>query len=220
VSPSLVWPPESALGLPPGRALSSASVVYSVSERVIFAHQRNEKSLDYRGAFRHALTRPLLTNHSDAPLRHGGYNNHKLVTFLNLIWLFVAFAASAAVLLSERRRTSTRAARCQRLTSVLLATVSLFPCVSASDDVISFAYVSAGLETRSGFGHSVPDHSDANAVVYLALQNLEHLQITAFYTLLVAFCIFGSVWHSTLRSMMPPLPSFVSRGPPDLRFAS
>jgi len=95
--------------------------------------------------------------------------------------------AMAAVLVSERRRCTTPRARAQRLASVLLVTVSLFPCVSASDDVISFGYVSAGLETRSGFGHPVPDHSDSNAAIYLALQNLEHLQITAFYTLLVAF---------------------------------
>jgi hypothetical protein len=137
-----------------------------------------------------------------------------LVTFLNLLWLFVALAAVSAVLLSERRRISTSAARSQRVVSVVLVTVSLFPCVSASDDVISFAYVSAGLETRSGFGHSAPDQSGSDSVIYLALQNLEHLQITAFFTLIVAFCFFGLVWHSTPRSMLRQLPSFVSRGPP------
>src|SRR5712692_5437463 len=82
--------------------------------------------------------------------------------------------------------------RMQRLMAVLLVTVSLFPCVSASDDVISFAYVSAGLETRSGFGHSIPNENSDNASgIYLTLQNLEHLQISAFYTLLVAICFFG-----------------------------
>ena len=138
-----------------------------------------------------------------------------MVTVLNLIWLFVAVGAIAAVLVSERRRRATPRARAQRLASVLLVTVSLFPCVSASDDLISFGYVSAGLETRSGFGHPVPDNSDSNAAIYLALQNLEHLQITAFYTLLVAFCFFGFVSYSTPRSVLRQLPAFASRGPPE-----
>ncbi len=101
--------------------------------------------------------------------------------------------------------------------AVLLVTVSLFPCVSASDDVINLAYVSAGLETRSRFGHSVPDeNSNSNSIIYLALQNLEHLQITAFYTLFVAFCFFGFVFHSSPRSVLRQSPSFVSRAPPQL----
>lgn len=137
-----------------------------------------------------------------------------MVTVLNLIWLFVAVSAVAAVLFLERRRASSRTARGQRLVSVLLVTVSLFPCVSASDDLINFAFVSAGMETRSGFGHSVPDNSDATAVIYLALQNLEHLQITSFYTLLVALCFFGFVFCSVPRSVFRQVPSFSSRGPP------
>ena len=137
-----------------------------------------------------------------------------MVTALNLIWLALALVALGAVLFSERRRISNRAARCQRLVSVLLVTVSLFPCVSASDDVINFAYVSAGLETRSGFGHSVPENSNTNTEIYLALQNLEHLQVTAFYTLFVAFCFFGFVSYSTPKSVLRQLPSFVSRAPP------
>ena len=116
--------------------------------------------------------------------------------------------------MSERRRTSTPRARGHRLVSVLLVSVSLFPCVSASDDLINFAYVSAGLETRSGFGHSVPEDSDTSTVIYLALQNLEHLQITAFYTLFVALRFFGFVFCLAPQSVFRQLPSFVSRGPP------
>jgi hypothetical protein len=137
-----------------------------------------------------------------------------LVTVLNLIWLLAAVGAVAVVLVSEHSRRSTSSTSGQRLLSVLLVMVSLFPCVSASDDVINFEYVSAGLETRTGFGHSSPDNSDTDIVIYLALQNLEHLQITAFYTLFVAFLFFGLVSTSTPRSVLRQLPSFVSRGPP------
>lgn len=143
-----------------------------------------------------------------------------MVTVLNLIWLFVAVAAVGAVLLAERRRASTPGARSQRLVSILLVTVSLFPCVSASDDLINFAYVSAGFETRSGFGHSVPDDSNTSTVIYLALQNLEHLQITAFYTLFVALCFFGFVFCLAPHSLFRQLPAFVSRGPPQISSAS
>jgi hypothetical protein len=140
-----------------------------------------------------------------------------VVTFLNLIWLFVALSVLGAVLFSERRRISTRNGRYQRLVSVLLVTVSLFPCVSASDDVVNFAYVSAGLESRSGFGHSVPDDgSNNNSVIYLVLQSLEHLQITTIYALLVAFCFFGFVFYSSPSGTLRRSPAFVSRGPPQL----
>jgi hypothetical protein len=143
-----------------------------------------------------------------------------LVTVLNLIWLFVALAAVGAVLVSERRRASTPGARSQRLVSILLVTVSLFPCVSASDDLINFAYVSTGFETRSGFGHSVPDDSNTSTVIYLALQNLEHLQIMAFYTLFVTLCFFGFVFCLAPQSVFRQLPSFVSRGPPQVSSVS
>jgi len=137
-----------------------------------------------------------------------------LVALLNLIWLFVALAALGTVLLSEQRRPSSGAAARRRLVSVLLVTVSLFPCVSASDDLINFAYVSAGLETRSGFGHTVPRDSDAPTVIYLVLQSLEHLQITACFTLSIAVCFFGFVFCMDPTGIFRQLPSSVSRGPP------
>jgi len=99
---------------------------------------------------------------------------------------------------------------------VVLVMVSLFPCVSASDDLVNFAYVSARLQTRSGFGHSVPDESNSNTVMYLALQNLEHLQITASYTLFVTVCFFGFASHLDSRSVARQLPSFVGRAPPPI----
>jgi hypothetical protein len=130
----------------------------------------------------------------------------------------VAVGAITGVLVSERRRLTTSRARAQRLAAVVLVTVSLFPCVSASDDLISFAYVSAGTATRSGFGHSVPDNSGADPVIFLVLQNLEHLQISTFYTLFVAFSFFGLVCFSTPRSVLRQLPSSTSRGPPEFAF--
>ena len=126
--------------------------------------------------------------------------------------------AIAAVLVSELRRRATRNATAHSVMAVSLVMVSLFPCVSASDDLINFAYVSAGLETRSGFGHSAPENSDTDTVVYLALQNLEHLQVTAFYTFIVAFCFFGFVGTNNPRTFLRQLPSFVSRGPPHSQF--
>ena len=142
------------------------------------------------------------------------YNKEKLVTVLNLVWLFAAVGAVAALLVSDCSSRSPRCEKAQRLIAVLLVMVSLFPCVSASDDLINFASFSAGLETRSGFGHSVPDKSDGNTVISLALQNLEHLQISAFYTLFVVLCFFGFVSYFHSGSVARQLPSFVGRAPP------
>ena len=148
-----------------------------------------------------------------------GYNVSELVTVLNLAWLLLAVCGLAILGFSERKRVGTPGARIRRVVSVTLVTVSLFPCVSASDDLINFAYVRAGLETRSGFGHSAPANPEgANTVLYLALQALEHLQVTAVYTLLLALCFFGFISYSAPKSFLRQLPSFVSRGPPHTEF--
>jgi hypothetical protein len=144
------------------------------------------------------------------------YNKGKLVAVLNFVWLFAAIAGVATLLLSDRSRRSPDRAKAQRLIAVLLVMVSLFPCVSASDDLVNFAYVSAGFETRSGFGHSVPEQSNSNTVIYLALQNLEHLQITASFTLFVTLCFFGLASYFDSRSVARQLPSFVGRAPPPI----
>ena len=55
--PSLVLAPESALGLLPSIALSSAPVACSVSRTKLSCKGRKKKELDYRGAFRHVAHR-------------------------------------------------------------------------------------------------------------------------------------------------------------------
>lgn len=126
----------------------------------------------------------------------------------------LATVAVASVLFSARRRKMGGAAWGQQLMSVLLVAVSLFPCVSASDDVFSFAFFSANLQTRRGFGQSSPEDASTNSVIYLALQNLEHLQISAFYTLFVAIRFFGLPAYFAPKGVVRQLPSFASRAPP------
>jgi len=151
--------------------------------------------------------------------RKAGIIFTKLITLLNLAWLLLALSGLAVLGISERKRIATSGARIRRVVSVVLVTVSLFPCVSASDDLINFAYVRAGLETRSGFGHSAPTNSEgANTVLYLALQALEHLQVAAVYTLLLALCFFGFISYSAPRSFLRQTPSFVGRAPPQTEF--
>lgn len=126
----------------------------------------------------------------------------------------LAITAVTSVLISARSRKTGVASWGKQLVSVLLVAVSLFPCVSASDDVISFAYFSATLQTRRGFGQSSPEDASTNSVIYLALQNLEHLQISAFYTLFVAIRFFGLAAYFAPKGVVRQLPSFVSRAPP------
>ena len=95
--------------------------------------------------------------------------------------------------------------------------------LSAFLPAILWAQGATSAETPAQIDPSVVDGADkylkavlsGNAsVIYLALQNLEHLQISAFYTLLVAICFFGFVFFSAQRSVFRQSPLFVSRAPP------
>src|SRR5579862_3586167 len=60
------------------------------------------------------------------------------ITTLNLVWLGVSLAAFAWFIVSSRSQRNWRATTCRAL-ALSLALVSLFPCVSASDDVARLA---------------------------------------------------------------------------------
>src|SRR5689334_22520044 len=65
------------------------------------------------------------------------------VTFdsaLNFLWCAIGVGALLALLLSERRKEPRQSTgRSRRLVAVFLTTVSLFPCVSATDDEFCFS---------------------------------------------------------------------------------
>lgn len=147
-----------------------------------------------------------------------------LVTALNLIWLLLAAGALAVLACAEwGRSASQKNGLSRRLTCVFLVAVSLFPYVSASDDLIGFAYLRSRLETHNGWGHSLPENSKQRAyTTQLArlLQSLDDLQVTAFFTLFFSLCYFGLVFLTRQFSRLRRMPSPSSRAPPFIALAA
>jgi|SRR5262245_13122312 hypothetical protein len=110
---------------------------------------------------------------------------------LNLLWLAIGVAALSGLAILERKhyRTSTRRARVLRLGAVLLASVSLFPAVSYSDDLFSLSFLQTHSGKHDGFGSAPPEESREKDSLHLArlLQTLDHYQLSGFCSLILSF---------------------------------
>lgn len=108
-----------------------------------------------------------------------------------------------------------------RTLAISLACISLFPCVSASDDSVRFRYFES---TRSDPRHPDGDHSKKPAEKSLAtlvrlLEALESVQVSALWVLAVAlgFYILATVqWNPGKEHF---LPRRLGRAPPAFSFA-
>jgi hypothetical protein len=113
-----------------------------------------------------------------------------LDTALNLVWLSIGAVAlcSLAFLERGRYRHSTRRARWVRLVAVLILTVALFPTVSSSDDLFSFALLNSHLEKHGGAGTTPPENpkEKAGMLLFRLLETLDHYQVSNIYTLSLA----------------------------------
>jgi len=103
-----------------------------------------------------------------------------LDTVFNLAWAAISVAALAgfAVLERKRPRGSRRTLRWQRLSAVVLVTVSIFPSVSYSDDLVTLSFLQSRWNSRGGFG--APEEEDGHqSRTSLARQllSLEHCEI-------------------------------------------
>ncbi len=99
---------------------------------------------------------------------------------LNLLWLLSVLVALGVLVYWERRRQARFLDRCRRAFAVLLAAVALFPCISASDDLVRFGALAEGRNTRSAVTVVSIDGSQGRSV-HLArlLQVLESFQLSA-----------------------------------------
>ena len=112
---------------------------------------------------------------------------------LNLFWALGALAAIGLLVFRERRRGSRLRDRCRRGFVVFLAAVALFPCISASDDLVRFGVMPAvrraeGVKLEA----AAPASSGSSHAVHLArlLEALESFQIAVAIEVLVALCFF------------------------------
>ena len=115
-----------------------------------------------------------------------------IISALNIAWAVVSVAMGLRLF---RAGGSITSARLRRITALLMAAVALFPVVSASDDLVRFAFLgSSALHSHAQAGTPLSDDSDQQPTQALArlLDNLDSVQITPvsnawFFLVLVAF---------------------------------
>jgi hypothetical protein len=139
-------------------------------------------------------------------------------SLLNLAWLALCIAAFTWFLLSTRRRgVSSRRLVMGRGLALALALVSLFPCVSASDDSVRLALLNAQASAdTSGNSSWSAQHASTEMLAILAglLEVLESAQVSAILALAIALCVFSLALAIHPDSLDRFLPSCAGRAPP------
>jgi len=143
---------------------------------------------------------------------------------LNLAWVALCIAAFTWLLVSTRRRVvSSRRLVLGRALALSLALVSLFPCVSASDDSVRLALLNAQASANTT-GHSSWSARHAStemlAILVGLLEVLESAQVTAILALTIALCVFSLALAVHPNSLDRFLPSCAGRAPPLLLTAT
>ena len=106
-------------------------------------------------------------------------------TILNLAWAAVCVAAFAWFIAVERRRIS-RGALISRAVALGLALVSLFPCVSASDDAVRLQFLSTAGDHSKAPPNPESEKKNLATLVRL-LEALDSVQVTV--SLVLCFCL-------------------------------
>jgi hypothetical protein len=136
-------------------------------------------------------------------------------TILNLAWACLC-AGALGYFWQDRRADGGRQVICSRRTlSVILAAVSLFPCISATDDRVRLADMG-----RSPSRNSAVDHSTSrNLLLSLQVEDPEHGQTTEPFLLTFTACYY-LVARREARRLVRQF-SYCSRGraPPALAVA-
>jgi hypothetical protein len=140
-------------------------------------------------------------------------------SLLNSAWVALCVAAFAWFLVSTgRRKVFSRRLVLGRALALSLALVSLFPCVSASDDSVRLALMDAQASADSP-GHSSwsAQHPSTEMLAILVglLEVLESAQVTAVSALIISLCLFTLALAIHPESLDRFLPSCAGRAPPN-----
>jgi hypothetical protein len=138
-------------------------------------------------------------------------------TALNLIWCVIGVAALFALFIFERRKgPGNETGRLRRVGAILLATVSLFPCVSATDDEFCLSLLQTRSGKTGGVGAPLPEESKDQVGQCLArlLESLDHYQVSSTYSFAVIFWFVGLVLFSTKLISLRDLLYRAGRSPP------
>lgn len=141
-------------------------------------------------------------------------------TALNLVWAVVGAVALGALAARDLRCRVPLWERCRRALAVFIACVALFPCVSASDDLVRFERLQVSAQTARAVASPLPEKRGEKPSFYLArlLESLENFQISTARRFLVTLCFLALVGAFSHQSVERPLPCPLGRSPP--RFAS
>lgn len=133
-------------------------------------------------------------------------------TALNSAWALLCVGALVFHFIRERGNSHahTQRVRAIRMLSVFLAAVSLFPCISASDDGIRLRDLAAGIPQEAAFNQS----RAGNLPLLAQLEDLEHAQTSTPFVLVLVLCFFIMVhmeqsgilrcFHADSQSRAPP----------------
>lgn len=138
-------------------------------------------------------------------------------TALNVLWCAIGVVALLALFFSERRNgPGGETGRVRRVVAVLLTTVSLFPCVSATDDEFCFSLLQTSTGKHGGVGAPLPEDAKGQAGQCLArvLESLDHYQVSSAYSFAVIFWFIGLVLLATKLVAVRDLLYRAGRSPP------
>jgi hypothetical protein len=137
-------------------------------------------------------------------------------TALNLVWAFAGVAALGALAARDICRQVHLWDRCRRALVVFVACVALFPCVSASDDMVQFERLQANSRTDGQVVDGLPAKRGVKPDLYLArlLESLENFQISTTCQLCAGLCLLALVGTFSDHGVERPLPSRPGRSPP------
>jgi len=136
---------------------------------------------------------------------------------LNLIWALVGVVALGLLGVAELRRgVATLRSRCRRCIAVLIATVALFPCISASDDMVCLELLHTGsfASAQLSKAHFKEVAHQAAFSLALQLESLENFQISYAKFSVATLSQSDRVAQRVVRCCDRPLPSRADRGPP------
>ena len=103
-----------------------------------------------------------------------------------------------------------------RALALAIALVSLFPCVSASDDWVRLQFLGSASHNQGNPKDSTGDQQDQKALGTLVrmLEALDSVQVGVALALAVVLCLFALAVVETYRSLDRFLPARAGRAPP------
>ena len=136
---------------------------------------------------------------------------------LNALWALFCAAAVVYHIRAERLRSvGTRRARVFRAVALFLAVVSLFPCVSASDDSVRYEYLDFNQSTPAR-PHSAPAPrapEKSHVMLVRMLEALESVQVPLIWAFAITLCFFAMVCVEWRQGLDRFLPRRAGRDPP------